>query len=42
MKIRYKILLLTSVMLTFALAARAADLSGKWKAEFETQVGVQK
>ncbi len=28
--------------LLFPLAARAADVSGKWSAEFDTQVGVQK
>ncbi len=27
---------------TLALSAQAADISGKWTAEFETQIGVQK
>ena len=30
------------VLAVVALAARAADLTGTWKAEFETQIGVQK
>jgi hypothetical protein len=42
MKIQYKILLLACAALTLALSALAADIAGKWKAEFETQVGVQK
>jgi hypothetical protein len=37
-----KVLALTFVALLCALSARAADASGKWKAEFDTQVGVQK
>jgi hypothetical protein len=35
-----------AVVLAFALAvlgsARAADVTGKWKAEFDTQIGLQK
>ena len=31
-----------AVALAFFVSARAADLSGKWKTEFDTQVGVQK
>ncbi|MGH9833323.1 MAG: hypothetical protein ACREBD_29020 [Blastocatellia bacterium] len=42
MKIQYKVLLLACVTFTLALSALAADVTGKWKAEFETQVGVQK
>ncbi|MCI0391548.1 MAG: hypothetical protein MOB07_22630 [Acidobacteria bacterium] len=42
MRIQYKTLFLVSVIFIFALAALAADLTGKWKAEFETQVGLQK
>jgi hypothetical protein len=37
-----KVLALMFVALLCALPARAADASGKWKAEFDTQVGVQK
>jgi hypothetical protein len=29
-------------MLTFAVLAPAADVSGKWTAQFDTQIGVQK
>ena len=29
-------------VLAFAVAAHAADISGKWTAEFDTQIGVQK
>jgi hypothetical protein len=42
MKIQYKILLLACATFTLALSALAADIPGKWKAEFDTQVGVQK
>ncbi len=42
MKIQYKVLLLACVIFTLALSAPAADIAGKWKAEFDTQVGVQK
>lgn len=42
MKTQYKVLLLASVTFALALSALAADINGKWKAEFETQVGVQK
>jgi hypothetical protein len=31
-----------ALALVYPLSARAADASGKWKAEFNTQVGVQK
>jgi hypothetical protein len=36
--------LLAAVALTsaFALTARAADIDGKWKAEFDSQIGQQK
>ena len=36
------ILTLAVLMLTFAVLAPAADVSGKWTAQFDTQVGVQK
>ena len=42
MNTRYKISALVCVMFTLALTALAADIAGKWKAEFDTQVGVQK
>lgn len=42
MKIQYKVLLLAGATFTLALSALAADIAGKWKAEFDTQVGVQK
>jgi hypothetical protein len=29
-------------MLTFAVLAPASDVSGKWTAQFDTQIGVQK
>jgi hypothetical protein len=36
-------LLLAAIVLTFScVSALAADLNGKWKAEFETQMGTQK
>jgi maltodextrin utilization protein YvdJ len=42
MKVHRNILLLVCVTVAFALPATAADVTGKWKAEFDTQVGVQK
>ena len=42
MKTQYRIPLLTTLLFTCALLAQAIDLTGKWKAEFETQIGVQK
>jgi hypothetical protein len=42
MKIQSKVLLLACLAITFALTALAADITGKWKAEFDTQIGVQK
>ena len=33
---------LIAVAFVFCGAARAAEIDGKWKAEFETQIGVQK
>jgi hypothetical protein len=39
---RKRILWLSLVTLLLALPVWALDLSGEWKAEFETQVGVQK
>jgi hypothetical protein len=35
-------LLLSACLLISACSAFAADVSGQWKAEFETQIGVQK
>jgi hypothetical protein len=35
-------LLLPLLFLASLLSARAADLAGKWTAEFDTQIGVQK
>ena len=37
-----KVLHLIGVTFTLVLAAQAADATGKWKGEFDTQVGVQK
>ena len=42
MRVRRNILLLACVIVAFALPALAGDVAGKWKAEFDTQVGVQK
>jgi hypothetical protein len=36
------VLVLAVVALAFAVAAPAADASGKWTAQFDTQIGVQK
>lgn len=41
MKLR-KILIATLLALALVLAAYAADVTGKWTAEFDTQIGVQK
>ena len=37
-----KILTLTALTLAFLVAAFAADISGKWRAEFDSQIGQQK
>jgi hypothetical protein len=42
MRVHRNILLLACVIAAFALPALAGDVAGKWKAEFDTQVGVQK
>jgi hypothetical protein len=42
MKTPTRILLTAVLTLAFLATAHAADLAGKWKAEFDTQVGVQK
>jgi hypothetical protein len=42
MKIAYKLLLMTCITFSLAYSAPASDANGKWKAEFETQVGLQK
>ena len=42
MRVHRNILLLACITIAFALPALAADVTGKWKAEFDTQVGVQK
>ena len=42
MRIWIKVMALSCVALFGALPARAADATGKWKAEFDSQVGVQK
>jgi hypothetical protein len=36
------VLTLAVAALMFAVAAPAADISGKWTAQFDTQIGVQK
>lgn len=42
MKIQYRILMLAVIALGVTLSVYAADVTGKWKAEFDTQVGMQK
>lgn len=42
MKSPLRILLCVTFVLAGLGAARAAELAGKWKAEFDTQIGVQK
>lgn len=42
MKAYQRILLCTAFVLAGLGSARAAELTGKWKSEFETQIGVQK
>jgi hypothetical protein len=37
-----KITFLTALLFTFVGVARAAELAGKWTAEFESPIGVQK
>jgi len=39
---RHTIPLFLALALSLTLAAQAADISGKWTAEFDTQIGVQK
>ena len=36
------ILVLTALALVFGVSAPAADATGKWTAQFDTQIGVQK
>ena len=42
MSIGSRVLAIASLVLVCAVPARAADVTGKWKAEFDTQVGAQK
>jgi hypothetical protein len=42
MRIGIRIATAAGIALLCALPARAADVTGKWSAEFDTQVGVQK
>lgn len=42
MRIRGTMLLLPTVAFVFSLTARAADVTGKWRAEFDSQIGPQK
>jgi hypothetical protein len=42
MKIIPQVITLAAVTLALLGSARAADLTGKWKAEFDSQIGVQK
>jgi hypothetical protein len=42
MKVHRKILLLACITCAFVVSALAADVTGKWKTEFDTQVGLQK
>ena len=42
MKTSHRILLSAALALAALVSAHAADLAGKWKSEFESQVGQQK
>jgi len=42
MNIGSRVLAIAGLVLVCAVPARAADATGKWKAEFDSQVGVQK
>jgi hypothetical protein len=42
MKSPLRLLLAIGIGLTLAGFARAADITGKWQSEFDTQIGVQK
>jgi hypothetical protein len=42
MRIRGSMLLLPTIALAFILPAHAADVTGKWRAEFDSQIGPQK
>lgn len=42
MNSRLTLVFLTLLGMVFCGVARAAEIDGKWKAEFETQIGVQK
>ena len=42
MRIDSRLLAALGVVFLWAFKAEAADVTGKWRAEFETQVGVQK
>ena len=42
MRIGNRVLAMAGIAFFCAMPARAADATGKWKAEFDTQVGVQK
>jgi hypothetical protein len=37
-----RVLFLAALTLALAISARAADISGKWTAEFDTPIGMQK
>src|SRR5262245_63521949 len=42
MRMRGAMLIVLVVALVFSLTARAADATGKWRAEFDSQIGPQK
>ena len=42
MTIRRKLMFLTAFAALLAGPAAAADLAGQWRAEFDTQIGLQK
>src|SRR5262245_15089809 len=42
MKTQSKVLLLVCIVFACALSALASDANGKWKAEFDSQIGPQK
>ena len=41
MKSKFRLLLAASLALTLAGIAHATDISGKWQAEFDSQIGVR-
>ncbi len=42
MRTQSSMAVITAVVLTLSASTKAADVAGKWKSEFESQIGVQK